>query len=197
MLPIKTMQFNKCPAVAPLGVLDAPSQTRLQIDIEQIHANAHMLASLPEFTAKVSQACEIIDKQFQSSLFTDERAVDGQLYDGFFEYHDKQVMRMVRAAEPAELSPEIINEFEDNRLQALLPLYKARNFPRALTGEERQAWDEFCKKQLMHGGAKSRMAVFLQRLQEVASRGNLTNHQEYLLHELKLYAESVMPEPEY
>lgn len=195
-LPVKKLQFNKCPAVAPLGVLDEKSRERLQIDMAAVKRNAARLAAMPEFAKNVSAACDILDKQFQSTLFADERHVDGQLYDGFIGNHDKQVMSVVRAAQPDELS-QIIDDFDDERLKKMLPLYKARNFSRSLTDDERAAWDTFCHTQLMAGGDKSKMATFLQRLQDIAARDNLTGHQQYILEELKLYAESIMPEPEY
>jgi exodeoxyribonuclease-1 len=75
----------------------------------------------------------------------------------------------------------------------LLPLYKARNFPRQLTNEEREAWEQFRTHKLMDGGQHSRMAKFFARLQEIAQRDNLTDHQKYLLEEMRLYGESIMP----
>ena len=105
-------------------------------------------------------------------------------------------MRVIRAASPDELG-DLNLHFQDKRLAEMLPLYKARNYPKSLSTEEREQWEQYCKKQLMDGGAHSRMARFLARLQEIATKGDLTGHQEYLLEELKLYAESVMPEPEY
>lgn len=198
-LPVKKLQYNKCPAVAPLVVLAATtdkSKERLQIDQEVIKQNAAKLAAMPEFAKNVSAACTLLDKQFQSALLANDRLVDDQLYDGFIDNHDKQVMSVVRAAQPDDLS-QLARDFSDERLKKMLPLYKARNFPRSLTTEERATWEAFCQSQLMHGGNKSRMAQFLHRLQEISTRESLTSHQQYLLEELKLYAESIMPEPEY
>lgn len=192
-LPVKTVQYNKCPAVAPLGVLDDASRERLQIDMQVIQKNLKALRGMPDFAEKLCKAADILDAGFQTTLLTDDRHVDSQLYDGFFGPQDKQGMRVVRAADPAELGSLGLH-FKDKRLEALLPLYKARNHPKYLNDEERQAWDEFCKKQLLGGGQKSRMGWFMGRLQYIANQGNLTSHQEYILEELKLYAESVMPE---
>jgi exodeoxyribonuclease-1 len=102
-------------------------------------------------------------------------------------------MSVVRAADPNELG-DLGLKFEDNRLEALLPLYKARNYPKLLTSEERTEWEKFRAQKLMSGGQHSVMAKYFARLQEVASRDGLTSHQQYLLEELKLYAESVMPD---
>lgn len=192
-LPVKNLAYNKCPAVAPLGVLDPKSRERLQIDMDSIQKHAKILQSMPDLEDRLSRAAEMLDEAMQTTFLTDNRHVDGQLYDGFFGNQDKQSMRVVRAAKPDELG-DLNMHFQDKRLEALLPLYKARNYPKSLSGEEREQWDAFCKEQLLGGGQHSRMAKFLGRLQEIATKGNLTGHQEYLLEELKLYAESIMPE---
>jgi exodeoxyribonuclease-1 len=195
-LPVKTLQYNKCPAVAPLGVLDEKSRERLQIDIATCKKHAAILETMPDLEARLHKAVDILDEAMQTSFLADDRHVDGQLYDGFVGNKDKNIMSVVRAAQPDEISSENMR-FEDNRLEALLPLYKARNFPKSLSDDERKQWDAYCKRQLLDGGQSSRMAKYLARLQEIATRGDLTEHQQYLIEELKLYAESIMPEPEY
>jgi exodeoxyribonuclease-1 len=115
------------------------------------------------------------------------------MYNGFFDGPDKQAMRVVRAADPSELGEGLGLHFKDQRLTALLPLYKARNYPKLLTSEERAHWEKFCEHKLLSGGQHSRMAKFFVRLQEIAVREGLTSHQQYLLEELRLYAESIMP----
>lgn len=192
-LPVKALQFNKCPAVAPLGVLDEKSQQRLKLDMEAVKKHWAALKNMKDLEEKLCKAVDILDEHFQTTLLADERHVDGQLYDGFFGNQDKQKMRVVRAAKVEELS-DLNLSFEDNRLKSLLPLYKARNFPSALSTEERTTWDEYCKTQLLHGGNQSRMAKYLARLQDIMAKGNLTDHQQYLIEELRLYAESIMPE---
>lgn len=195
-LPVKTIQYNKCPAVAPVQVLDADTQKRLKIDMAVIRKHQAILESMPDLADKLLKAVDILDGALQTSFLAADRPVDGQLYDGFFDGPDKQAMRVVRAAEAGELD-SLNLQFKDDRLKKLLPLYTARNFPSTLSDEERQTWEAYCTKQLLDGGQHSRMAKFMKRLQEIAQRDNLTSHQEYLLQELQLYAESIMPEPEY
>jgi len=195
-LPIKVLQYNKCPAVAPLGVLDEKSRERLKIDFKQVKKHQAMLEQMPDLEEKLCKAVDILDEGLQTTLLAGDRHVDGQLYDGFFGNQDKQAMRVVRAAKPDELSDLNLN-FQDKRLTELLPLYKARNFPKTLSTDERAQWDAFCKKQLLDGGQHSRMARFMNRLQEIAAKEDLTGHQQYIIEELKLYAESIMPESEY
>ncbi len=194
-LPVKKLQYNHCPAVAPLGVLDEASQVRLHLDLKRVRSHAHVLNTDKNFAERLCKALEILDKKPQTSLVSTEQDVDGCIYDGFFGNEDKQAMRVVRAASPDELS-NLGLKFKDQRLEALLPLYKARNYPKNLTGEERETWEQFRLHKLLHGGQHSKIAQYFVRLQEVAQRGNLTGHQQYLLEELKLYAESIMPEVE-
>ncbi len=194
-LPVKTLQFNHCPAVAPLSVLDDQSKARLKLDLGKIRQHHKALQAMKDFPARLRKALELLDTQRQLEFASSEQSVDGQLYDGFFSNQDKQALRVVRAAAPDELG-DLNLHFDDPRLTALLPLYKARNFPKALDSEERAAWDAFCRHKLLSGGKQSRLAKYFARLQEVVERGNLTGHQEYLLEELKLYGESIMPTEE-
>jgi exodeoxyribonuclease-1 len=192
-LPVKLLQYNRCPAIAPLGVLDAASQERLQIDLALIRKHEALLKKNTAFADTLCKAADILDTQQQGRLFSDQKDVDSRIYDGFFATEDKGAMSVVRAAAPEELS-NLGLRFKDDRLEALLPLYKARNYPKALTGEEREMWEKFRTNRLLTGGASSRMAKFMTRLQQVAADPNLTGHQQYLLEELKLYAESIMPD---
>ncbi|HSW98525.1 MAG TPA: exodeoxyribonuclease I [Candidatus Saccharimonadales bacterium] len=192
-LPVKMLQYNHCPAVAPLGVLDAESQDRLKLDLKLVAKHAAALKKDKAFADKLYKAADMLEKHQQARFLTDEKDVDGQMYDGFFAPEDKSAMSVVRAARPEELG-DLGLRFKDQRLTALLPLYKARNYPKQLTGEEREAWEKLRARKLLAGGQSSRMAKYLARLQQVVADGGLTGHQEYLVEELKLYAESVMPD---
>ncbi len=194
-LPIKKLQYNHCPAVAPLSVLDEASQQRLQIDMALIRKNLASLRAMKDLAERLCAADELLEKKQQTSLVSTDKDVDNCIYDGFFDTPDKNAMRVVRAAEPNELG-NLGLKFQDQRLEALLPLYKARNYPKNLTAEERTTWENFRSRKLFSGGNQSKLAKYLARLQEVATKDGLTGHQEYLLEELKLYAESIMPEPE-
>jgi exodeoxyribonuclease-1 len=196
-LPVKFLQYNHCPAVAPLGVLDDASRQRLKIDLAVIKKHAAVIKKAKDLASKLCEALELMEQktQTQSRLVTTEQDVDGGIYDGFFGQEDKAKMSVVRAAIPTEFD-RLGLKFQDERLKALLPLYKARNFPGSLSGEERQEWERFRKDRLLSGGQHSKLAKYFTRLQEVVAKGGLTGHQEYLIEELKLYAESIMPEPE-
>jgi exodeoxyribonuclease-1 len=195
-LPVKTLKYNRSPAVAPLGVIkDAATQERLSLTLETVAKHLDILKKhQAAFAEKVSQAVARLDaerEKAQTSLVDNQLTVDERLYEKFFDAPDKQAMRVVRAAKPEELS-ELAGSFHDERLKSLLPLYKARNYPASLDEEERAAWDSFCAQRLFDGGPGSRLAKYFARLSELAD-GKLTGQQQYLLEELQLYGQSIVP----
>lgn len=193
-LPVKTLQFNRCPAVAPLSVLDTESEKRIALTKALIMENFNKLQRVKQkFSDNLLKALEIMDKQQQVELLGNESEVDAQLYEGFFEQPDKHKMSALRAASAEELA-QVQADFYDQRLNALLPLYKARNFPKKLQDTERAAWEKFRERKLLGGGTESRMARFFGRIGELEARTDLTNEHQYLLQELQLYAQSIMPE---
>jgi exodeoxyribonuclease I len=100
-------------------------------------------------------------------------------------------MREITTADPKSLE-SYAARFRDERLRLLLPLYKARNFPHELDPEERIAWDDYCRQQLYGGGESSKLAKYFARLQEL-SNGKLSEKQRFILEELQLYGQSLLP----
>ena len=193
-LPVKTLKYNRCPAVAPMGTINSEEvQKRLKIDMNVIRKNLASLKNMKDLAERLCKAWEIMEKE-RDQKYGKDPDVDAAMYGGFYSNGDKQLMSVVRAADPAELTTLGL-KFQDRRLEEMLPLYKARNYPKLLTSEERETWEQFRTKRLLGGGHQSRMARFGIRLQELAAEPNLTEHQRYLLEELHLYAESIMPEP--
>lgn len=190
-LPVKTLQYNRCPAIAPLGVLDATAQKRLQVDLATIEENRKKLEGAEEFKKNVLAALDLNDSKRQVEWANDDQDVDSQIYNGFFDDSDARLLPVVCAAAPEELMG-LQDDLHDKRLKALLPLYKARNYSSSLTAEERVVWDEFCKQRLFGGEANSRFARFALRLEELGA-SKLTQNQKFALEELRLYAESIMP----
>lgn len=191
-LPVKTLQYNRCPAVAPLGVLDDDAQKRLKIDLTVVEKNRKYLAEHPEFVENLLKALDIMDKKQQASLLVDEQLVDAKLYDGFFDNEDKRSFPKIQMASPDELR-EMSPEFKDKRLNALWPLYKARNYPKLLSSEERETWEKYRTEKLLSGKEK-RLERYFTQLEELGKSKHLNQKQKYLLEELKLYGESIIPD---
>lgn len=192
VVPVKTMKFNRCPAVAPLSVLDKKSKVRLGIDTKLIDKHFELLNAMTDFQNKLLKAVEILDEKQQARLFADERSVDAQLYDNFYAYADKKALAGVRAAKPSELS-SVTKSFKDQRLANLLPLYKARNFGNSLSIEERKAWDKFKAEKLLAGGEQSQMSKYFARIEELKQLPRTSKEHQYLLTELELYGQSLLP----
>lgn len=192
-LPLKTMQFNKCPAVAPLGVLDDDSKKRIGIDMKVVEQNKLTLDNSLAFTEKLKEALDIVEKEQQTKLPLDD-FVDNKIYDGFWGDDDMVELNQIRAMEPAELG-NAATKLKNKRLREMVPLYKARNYPKLLTAEEHEAWESFRRKTLI-SGENSVFAKFSKRMQEIRVNRKLKPNEDFLLTELQLYAESIMPEPE-
>ena len=102
-LPIKTLQFNRCPAVAPLGVIKG-SEDRLSIDLDKINTHQIKLKDHSDFYERIKQAAEIIESDiYQPSLVMDISTVDSALYDGFISDDDKQLSKKVLSSDPSKI----------------------------------------------------------------------------------------------
>jgi exodeoxyribonuclease-1 len=195
-LPVKTLKYNRCPAVAPLGVIkDGDTQKRLALDMNTITDHLNRLREgQAAFSKKILEAKTRLDERqekSQAGLVDDELTVDARLYEDFMSDTDKSTVKAVRAAAPDELAG-ISGALKDNRLKSLLPLYKARNYPGSLTSEERASWEGFCRAKLVGGGAESQLARYFGRLKELSAE-KMPKQKQYLLEELKLYGESIVP----
>ena len=191
-LPVKTMKPNHCPAVAPLGVVkDLAVQERIDLTLDTVTKNLAVIrAHQAEFTNSVMQVITRADAEREQTHKLDSPTVDERLYEKFLSDSDKQAMRAVRSVEPSELHADRFT-FQDDRLVGLLPLYKARNYPQSLSSEERAEYDAFCYQQVFDGGQDSRLAKFFARLSELAA--DASAEQKYLLEELQLYGQSIVP----
>lgn len=179
-LPVKELTFNKCPAVAPLGVLDDTSQERLHISMEQIQNNLIALQQNPTFGEAVRTAYEMREPYDKS---TD---VENQLYDSFIPDKDKVHMNAVRNASANDLA-DFHPHFVDERMSELLLRYKARWFSSSLSDEERLAWEKYRAMKL-----SAELPGYLQTVAKLAE----TSKDTYLLEELQLWAESIAPSGE-
>jgi exodeoxyribonuclease-1 len=186
--PVKSLSYNKCPAVAPIEVLEKDNgYERLQLRKELVKNHLEKLKKADGFGTKLLEALELMWPKAPTQLIVSPQEVDKLLYDGFIPDEDKTKMSAVRAAEPADIDSFT---FKDKRLQELLPLYKARNYPRQLTDSQRQAWDKFCYTKLV---GSSQIENYFKRLEELAKTPGLDGEKQYLLEELNLYAQSILP----
>ncbi len=171
---VKELCFNKCPAVAPLGVLiGADGWGKIGLTREVVEQNMKILLKHPDFAEKMrSQAEE--KKEFAPSV-----EPEAALYDGFLNETDGIKVMAVRNADAKKLA-DFHPDFDDARLGELLLHYKGRNFPQSLSAEEMQKWEKYRRERLVR-----QAPGFLAELKKVYEKDS------FLADELKLYFESI------
>jgi exodeoxyribonuclease-1 len=180
-IPVKELQYNRAPAVAPLGVLakdDGWEQLSLSEDVITEHRAT--LMSNPTFAENIRSMIE------RRPAFPAAKDPEAKLYDGFLPETDILGSAKVRQASEQQLA-DLHPGFIDERLDALLLHYKARNFPRTLAEDEMGQWEEWRADRL-----RRQLPGFIERLQKLAATENDDNKQ-FILQELQLWAESIIP----
>lgn len=180
-LPVKELQYNRAPAVAPLGVLQQDDGwKRIELSKEVIEAHKTKLLSAPHFAENIRTLFE------NRPEFKKSKDPEAQLYDGFLNDRDRLRVETVRNASERELA-DYHPEFSDERLNGLLLHYKARNFPKSLTEDEAREWELWRSKHI-----QERLPLFLKSLQRLGAT-ETSEDKQFILQELQLWLESVMP----
>jgi len=177
-LPVKELGLNRCPAVAPLGTLDAAAKKRLKLDMKQIEANFNYLRKNRGLVDKLVAA---LGSRPEFPVSSD---VEGRLYDSFAPDADRAKIRAVAAASAEELA-DFHPSFSDERLPELLLRYKARNFPASLPEAEQKTWEDYRAAKFQREIPK-----FMENLTRLAKTADVD---DFLLQELQLWAESIAP----
>jgi len=179
-LPVKELQYNRAPAVAPLGVL-AQSDGWQNIGLTEDIITKHraILLSAPAFAENIRSLFENKAEYKKSS------DAEAQLYDSFLPDVDKIRIESVRNATQKELA-DFHPNFTDERLPSLLLHYKARNFPRSLAEDESIAWEQWRAARI-----SASMPDFVKALSRLSTTTD--DNKQFILQELQLWAESVLP----
>lgn len=180
-LPIKELQYNHTPAVAPLGVLtqmDGWSKIALSEAIIEKHKN--ILMSVPAFAENIRT---VLENRSGYDKATDPEAM---LYDGFLPDGDKMRVEKVRNSSGQELA-DFHPNFNDERLDPLLLHYKARNFPKSLAEDEAVIWENWRAHRVM-----AELPAFMDSLQRL-QQSTTDENKIFVLSEMHLWAESIIP----
>jgi exodeoxyribonuclease-1 len=180
-IPVKEIQYNRAPAVAPLGVLSqGDGWKKISLNEDTITKHKTILLSHPEFAENIRSIFENRE-EFKKSINP-----EAQLYDSFVSDIDKVRVEAVRNANERQLA-DFHPNFVDERLPELLLHYKARNFPNSLAEDEAAAWENWRSQKI----AKD-LPSFMKSLQKLAK---ITSDESklFILQELQLWAESVAP----
>lgn len=180
-IPVKELQYNRAPAVAPLGVLEQGGgwgAIGLSPDVIQKHLQT--LRSAPHFAKNIRSLHE---RTRDYAPATDPEA---QLYDGFLNDHDKLRAETVRNATEHDLA-DYHPDFRDDRLGPLLVHYKARNYPKSLSDDEMLDWEKW-----RGGRIHNMLPGFMASLQKLATE-RTSEKDQFMLQEMQLWAESIIP----
>jgi len=142
-IPLKLVHLNRCPVLLTAKMLDTPAQQRLQIDKARCEQHWRRLLAT-DLSAKLQAV-------YGDSEFPPRSDPEQRLYEGFLSDRDKQCCAQVRSADQQKFKDTHF-VFDDERLNAMLPRYKARNFPGSLSENERGEWLEHKRTRLIEGG---------------------------------------------
>ncbi|MDO5451795.1 MAG: exodeoxyribonuclease I [Candidatus Saccharibacteria bacterium] len=173
MFPIiKELCYNKCPAVAPISVLDVnDGWNKIGLDKKTIQHNLEILLKHPEFAEQMRSAYE------NRPEFPPATEPEMAIYDGFLNEADKVKVSAVRAADANRLA-DFHPDFHDPRLPELLLHYKGRNFPQSLSEPEMSQYEAYRRNRL-----QVQAPTFLAELEKVTD--------DFLKEELMLYFQSL------
>lgn len=183
-IPLKTVHINKCPVLAPLSVISAEDEQRLEIDLSACLANIQKIKAATGLAKKLAIV-------FSHVYAEQESDPDIEIYSGgFFADADKQKMASIRVTPPEQLAAMTIN-FTDPRLPEMLFRYRARNYPETLGTEEIQQWNEFCVNRLTGRriGGGITLDAYFDRLQNLKNGENVNQN---MLSALEVYAHEKM-----
>lgn len=186
---VKELCLNKCPAVAPVSVLEAKGEDgisgweRIGLTREKVEENLRKLVARPEFAEQVRSELE------KRPEFVPAEEPEGALYDGFLNDADRVKVAAVRAAsatidaggakvDAAAKLADFHPEFADPRLPELLLHYKGRNFPKSLSEAEMEKWETYRRARLERQAPK-----FLEEFAEIED--------DFIKEELMLYFQSL------
>lgn len=171
---VKELCYNKCPAVAPLGVLEkADGWQKIKLDKETVEKNLQSLIANPDFAAKMREEVET-RPEFPPAIDP-----ESALYDGFLNERDRIFCDAVRNATQNQLA-DFTPDFADERLPELLIHYKAKNFPESLTETEQEHWKIYREARL-----KRQAKSFMESLEKNAAKD------PFIAEELNLYFQSL------
>lgn len=178
-LPVKELQYNRTPAVAPLGVLEqGGAWQRIGLDVGTIEKHRDIVTSIPAFAENIRTIYE------QSPEYPKETDPEARIYEGFLNDSDALRVSKVRQLDATGLA-DYHPEFQDERLPQLLLHYKARNFPKSLSEDEAISWEAW-RSQRIHKKLPG-FAAALQRLSQIQDE-----NKQFVLQELQLWAESIV-----
>ena len=146
--PVKVVQTNRCPFLAPINVVREQDAGRLGFDMDEIEHRRRILKELqPGLAEKIAEIYRPDEERGPA-----EDAELG-LYDGFVADADRFAMqRLARTLATGAPWPDF--QPRDKRLRTLAERLKARVRPEDLSADERERWREHVRRCLAEGFAR-------------------------------------------
>ncbi|TWI58536.1 exodeoxyribonuclease I subunit C [Pseudomonas duriflava] len=183
-IPLKLIQINRCPVLAPLSVLREVDQERLSINLKLYKRRAAWLQDRKSlWKDKLSQLYQI---SRDAAHFDPEQ----RLYEGFICEQDRKLCDRIPKCEEAVLGHDSW-VFNDSRLPELFFRYRARNFFHTLKTDEQERWTHFCRQRLSDAamGAPNTLASFEESLHTLALTAS--EAQQALLESWRMHAQAL------
>lgn len=178
--------INKAPGLFPLDWLARPGALDVSgIDREVFRARRAQ-ARQKTLLEWRGLAETVLVSEYPTSPF-----VDAQLYDGLIHANDAKRAQQVRRMGPTELTTEPPT-FDDDRLNALLPLFIARNYPEALTPKAYRDWTRFRTQRWLADGPGVTLASYQADMQTLASEG-VSEEDQAALFDLESWVQELAP----
>ena len=191
-IPLKTVQVNHAPVLAPLKTLTGVAAARWSIDPAEVLRRAQTVrdkaAAIRERVQAVHQpAPDGANAQTVSDP-------DLMLYSGgFLSDADRRTLERVRRLPPADLATAN-PRFADARLPEMLFRYRARNWPEVLSPEEREEWDAWRLTRLTdpQGGGSIQLEQYEAQLEALSETQAAVPAKRQLIKDLAAWAERLM-----
>jgi exodeoxyribonuclease-1 len=194
-LPFKTIKLNRCPAVAPFGVIDQSTIKRLSLDIDKVNINFSIFKKNKKiFLTKMNQVIEMLDQQqtkkYIERAITAKQSPELKLYDNFSTRSDQAKFAATRQAALNSAQPPI---FSDNNLNELYKLYRAINYSNILNADERQWFKTRINQRLFKHkkSGKSAFNNYIENIDTYLDQYKNNKDKQRLLTDLKSYAQSI------
>ena len=183
--PFLRLAPTKSRPIAPLSVLGRPDWSRIELDRATVDRHREILGR-----SRLGQQLAVAFEPPPPAPELNYQTVDSYLYvGGPVDPSDGEAMARVRQARPPELM-ELDLKFSDPRLNYLLPLYKARNWPGQLSLANRAVFDDYIRVRFESGAYN--LARFSQDLDRLARNHSGADEIE-ILHELSAYIQAQLP----
>lgn len=182
-LPVKKLQYNRAPAVAPLGVLESEDGwNRIGLNNKMVRDNIKKLESSVDFGERVSR---VLDAR---SSFPASEFAESQLYDGFISEKDKTILNNLKHIKKSDFV-RTASDLKDERLISMVPRFVVQNMPSEAVSEIKSDYEKYRLKRL-----KSQSSRFLSEMKRLSTDSNLDENRRFILQELQLWYENVMPD---